>query len=91
MIAISPVHGGLRSEFIEDTPQHVDRHVAVRLVHHVRTEPGLVEEVDERHGAVGSPRAVFDGAGQHLRRGVEVARGGVGSSDSSVPSPRSTR
>ena len=48
------------------------------LVHHMWTEPRLFEQVHQFGGIVDRQRVVFDGAGQHLCRGIEILRDGTG-------------
>ena len=54
------------------------RDIAMSLVHHMRAEPRLLEQLDELCRTVGMQRMVGDGSGQHLRRGVEVQRNRAG-------------
>ena len=67
-----------RREFVEDQLKHAHRDLTMALVHHMRAESRLLEQVHQLHGVIGMQRMVFDGSGQHLGRGVEVLRGGSG-------------
>ena len=69
---------GVAREFGEHPLQHPHRGVAMRFGHHMRGEPGLLEQLDELGRAVGPQRLVVDGAGQHLGWRVEVLGNGTG-------------
>ena len=62
-------------QFRQHPLQHLHREFAVPLVHHVRTEAGLVEQVHQSRRTVGPERVVVDRTGKHLGGRVEVLRG----------------